>query len=46
MMEATGEILKATGKRILIVAEGPTPGRTPISVPIKTPTKQNRRFTG
>ncbi|MEM2990640.1 MAG: hypothetical protein QXQ02_05595 [Halobacteria archaeon] len=46
MIAETGEILKLTGRRRLIVAEGPIPGRTPIMVPIKTPIKQYRRFIG
>jgi hypothetical protein len=46
MIEETGEILKVTGSKILIVPEGPIPGRTPIKVPRKTPTKQYKRLMG
>jgi len=45
-MEVTGEILKVIGRRMLIVPEGPIPGRTPIRVPINTPTKQYKRLIG
>jgi hypothetical protein len=46
MIEVTGEILKVTGSRMLIVPEGPIPGRTPIKVPIKHPAKQYNRLMG
>src|SRR3970282_1779104 len=41
---ATGGTLKVIGSSIAIVASGPMPGSTPISVPRNTPTKQNHRF--
>jgi hypothetical protein len=34
------------GKRMAMVPTGPIPGRTPISVPIKTPRKQKVRLRG
>jgi hypothetical protein len=37
-------IPKVTGRSIEIVPTGPIPGRTPISVPMKTPTKQYSRL--
>jgi len=46
MIEEVAVILKVTGSKIDIVAVGPIPGRTPISVPIKTPTKQAKRLLG
>jgi hypothetical protein len=46
MIELTGEREKVAGSRILIVPEGPIPGRTPIKVPINTPKKQKRIFIG
>src|SRR5687767_11978538 len=45
MMSAeTGATLKVIGSSMAIVASGPIPGSTPISVPRKTPMKQNHRF--
>src|SRR5687767_14740730 len=45
MMRAdTGATLNVIGSSIAIVASGPMPGSTPISVPRKTPMKQNHRF--
>src|SRR5574341_2388114 len=41
---ATGGTLKVRGSSIAIVASGPMPGSTPISVPRNTPMKQNHRF--
>src|SRR5574339_77731 len=41
---ATGGTLKVIGSSIAIVASGPMPGSTPISVPRNTPMKQNQRF--
>src|SRR6185436_18550814 len=41
---ATGGTLKVIGSSIAIVASGPMPGSTPISVPRKHPMKQNQRF--
>ena len=40
----TGGTLKVIGSSIAIVASGPMPGSTPISVPRKHPMKQNQRF--
>src|SRR6185295_14670503 len=39
-----GGRLKVIGSSIAIVASGPIPGSTPISVPRKQPMKQNHRF--
>src|SRR5688572_23521580 len=45
MMSAdTGATLNVIGSSIAIVASGPMPGSTPISVPRNTPMKQNHRF--
>src|SRR5215210_6371429 len=45
MMRAdTGGTLNVIGSSIAIVASGPMPGNTPISVPRKQPMKQNHRF--
>ena len=45
MMSAdTGGTLNVIGSNIAIVASGPMPGSTPISVPRKQPMKQNHRF--
>jgi len=41
-----GDIRKVAGKRIDIAPIGPIPGSTPTKVPMKTPRKQNRRFSG
>src|SRR6185503_13909208 len=41
---ATGGTLKVIGSSIAIVASGPMPGSTPISVPRNTPIKQYQRF--
>jgi hypothetical protein len=46
MMEVTGEILNVKGSKILMVPDGPIPGRTPIIVPRNTPMKQKSIFTG
>jgi len=46
MMAEIGDIRKLTGKRIEIAPTGPIPGRTPINVPNKTPTKQKRILAG
>ena len=37
---ATGATLKVIGSSIAMVASGPIPGRTPMSVPTRTPMKQ------
>ena len=39
-----GSTLKVNGKSMAMVAIGPTPGKTPINVPIKHPAKQSMRF--
>src|SRR6188508_2357330 len=44
MRAATGGTLNVIGSSIAIVASGPMPGSTPISVPRNTPMKQNQRF--
>src|SRR3954471_1407799 len=47
MMSAdTGARLKVIGSSIAIVATGPMPGSTPISVPSMTPIRQYSRFIG
>jgi hypothetical protein len=46
MIADRGDILKVAGKRIDIAPTGPIPGRTPTSVPIKTPRKQYAIFVG
>jgi hypothetical protein len=46
MIDWTEDILNVIGKRREITAVGPRPGKTPTSVPKKTPAKQNRRFAG
>lgn len=46
IMADTGDIRKVVGRRIDIAPNGPIPGSTPTSVPIKTPIKQAKRFTG
>jgi len=40
----TGGTLNVIGSSIAIVASGPMPGSTPISVPIKVPSRQYHRF--
>src|SRR5918999_5081572 len=42
----TGSKLNVMGSSNAIVAVGPMPGRTPTSVPSKTPRKQKKRFSG
>src|ERR1043166_9545202 len=47
MMSApVGSTLKVSGISMAMVAIGPTPGSTPISVPTRHPTKQRKRFIG
>src|SRR5436190_6762154 len=46
MIEAVGDIVNVIGSSSDIVATGPMPGNTPISVPTKTPTKHASRFAG
>src|SRR6478609_9354119 len=42
----SGSRLNVTGSSMAIVAIGPMPGSTPMSVPIRQPNRQNRRFSG
>jgi hypothetical protein len=44
MMAVTGEMPNVMGNKIDIAPTGPKPGNTPISVPIKQPTKQNNKL--
>jgi len=46
MMDAVGDIAKVTGRSNDIVATGPIPGSTPMSVPTKTPMKHATRLEG
>jgi hypothetical protein len=46
MREETGERPKVVGRRMDMAPVGPMPGRTPINVPINTPIKQYKKFTG
>src|SRR5215471_6939146 len=46
MIEAVGESAYVAGSSKDIVATGPIPGRTPMSVPTNTPTKHARRLPG
>src|SRR5262249_5141612 len=47
MMRApVGSTLKVSGNSIAMVAIGPTPGSTPISVPTRQPRKHSARFIG
>jgi hypothetical protein len=47
MMSApVGSTFSVSGISIAIVAIGPTPGSTPISVPTRQPTKPRKRFIG
>jgi hypothetical protein len=46
MIDWTEVILKVIGSSREITAVGPRPGKTPTSVPKRTPAKQNRRFCG
>jgi hypothetical protein len=46
MIVPRGVIFKLIGRRSAIAPAGPIPGRTPTSVPSKTPKKQKRRFIG
>src|SRR3972149_1844101 len=43
MIPEVGGIIVVRGKRIAIPAEGPIPGRTPISVPTRQPQNAQRR---
>ena len=42
----TGGNPKVIGSNMAIVATGPTPGKTPISVPTSAPMRQNNMFIG
>ena len=42
--EAVGGSVNVIGSSIAMVASGPMPGKTPISVPRSTPMKQYHRF--
>src|SRR3990170_5137861 len=44
MNPEVGGIIVVRGNRIAIPAEGPIPGRTPISVPTRHPTNAQNRF--
>src|SRR4249920_758189 len=45
MMSApVGSMPKVIGSSMVMVAIGPTPGSTPISVPMRQPTKHSARF--
>src|SRR5512133_3966557 len=44
MMAPVGSRPKVTGRSIVMVAMGPTPGRTPTSVPTRQPMKASPRF--
>ena len=46
MMAPVGLIWNVRGMSIATPATGPTPGRTPISVPSIDPRKANRRLCG
>src|SRR5512145_2837472 len=47
MMSApVGSTFRVSGISIAIVAMGPTPGSTPISVPTRQPTKPRKRLVG
>src|SRR5512137_807519 len=46
MMAASGVDLNVAGSSSDIAPTGPMPGSTPISVPMKTPTKQYSRLSG
>jgi hypothetical protein len=44
MIAEVGESLKVAGRRREMVAAGPSPGRTPMSVPMRTPIKHKTRL--
>jgi hypothetical protein len=46
IIAAAGFIRKVSGRSIAMVAGGPRPGITPITVPSTTPTKHQSRFIG
>src|SRR5918998_5350311 len=46
MIAVTGSSPNVIGSRIAIVAAGPRPGSTPISMPMTTPMRQNSRLVG
>lgn len=45
MIAVVAFIPNVIGIKIATPVVGPIPGNTPMSVPIRTPTKQNRRFS-
>ena len=44
IIDPTGEMPKVNGSRIEMVAIGPIPGSTPISVPMRQPSRQRPRL--
>jgi hypothetical protein len=46
IMAETGLVPKVPGNNIAIAPVGPMPGKTPMSVPIRTPIKQYRKLMG
>src|SRR6266545_2577755 len=46
IIAAVGDIVKTRGSSIAMVAVGPRPGRTPITVPMRLPTRAMARFRG
>jgi hypothetical protein len=46
MIAGVGSSTNVTGIKIAVAAEGPMPGRTPISVPSRQPTRAKRRLVG
>jgi len=46
IIEATGVVWNVAGRSNDMAATGPIPGRTPTIVPMRTPTKQYRIFSG
>jgi hypothetical protein len=44
--EARGSRPKVTGNKRAIVVEAPIPGMMPTTVPMTTPRKRNKRFSG
>lgn len=45
MIAEVGPIGKVRGSKMAMVAVGPSPGRTPINVPIMTPMKHAKRLS-
>jgi hypothetical protein len=46
IMAEVGSSLNVDGSKRAKVATGPIPGKTPINVPIRHPTRQKKRFMG